>query len=94
MSRTLKETKRFKTDKKRIKGAGRYDWDKMCKIVMELMNDRSLDPKHHDHNLSGEYYGVRECHIEPDWLLIFDKSGNVNTGDLTLIRTGSHSELF
>ncbi len=94
MSRTLKETKRFKADKKRIKGAGCYDWVKMRNIVKELMNDRPLDPKHCDHNLAGEYHGVRECHIEPDWLLIYDKSGDVNTGGLTLIRTGSHSELF
>ena len=94
MPRTLTETRRFKMDKKRIKGSGRYDWDKMRKIVIELMNDRPIDPKHCDHKLSGEYYGVRECHIEPDWLLIFDKSGDVATGNLTLIRTGSHSELF
>ena len=83
-------------DKKRIKGSGRYDWDKMLNIVIELMNDRPIDSKHCDHKLSGEYYGVRECHIEPDWLLIYDKSGNVDVdkGNLTLIRTGSHSELF
>ncbi len=81
-------------DKKRIKGAGRYDWDKMRKIVIELMNDRPIDSKHCDHKLSGEFFGVRECHIEPDWLLIYNKSGDVDTGNLTLIRTGSHSELF
>lgn len=81
-------------DKKRIKGVGRYDWSKMRKIVIELMNDRPIDSIHCDHKLSGEYCGVRECHIEPDWLLIYDKSGNVDTGNLTLIRTGSHSELF
>ena len=92
MSRKLKETGQFKTDKKRIKGSGRHDWEKMRHVVKELMNDRSLDAKHCDHKLSGVQ--VRECHIEPDWLLIYDKSGDVKTGDLTLIRTGTHSDLF
>ena len=62
MPRMLTETKRFKMDKKRIKGSGRYDWDKMRKVVIELMNDRPIDPRHCDHKLSGEYFGVRECH--------------------------------
>ena len=69
----LKETGQFKKDKKRIKGSGRYDWTKMRDVVKELMNDRPLDKKYLDHELSGEYAGVRECHIEPDWLLIYDK---------------------
>lgn len=94
MSRFLKETGQFKTDKKRIKGSGRYDWEKMRTTVKELMNDRPLDQKHHDHDLSGEYEGARECHIEPDWLLIYDKTGPAETGILKLIRTGTHSELF
>jgi len=94
MSRFLKETGQFKTDKKRVKGSGRYDWEKMRAIVKELMNDRPLEVKHHDHDLTGEYAGVRECHIEPDWLLIYDKEGTATSGMLKLIRTGSHSELF
>lgn len=94
MPRTLKETGQFKKDKKRIKGSGRYDWTKMRDVVKELMNDRLLDKKYLDHELSGEYAGVRECHIEPDWLLIYDKEGSLRTGTLKLIRTGSHSELF
>ena len=58
------------------------------------MNDRPLEVKHRDHDLSGDYAGVRECHVEPDWLLIYDKAGDVKTGTLKLIRTGSHSEMF
>ena len=61
----------------------------MREAVKELMNDRPLDVKHRDHELSGE-----ECHIEPDWLLVYDKEGPLNGGSLKLIRTGSHSELF
>ena len=94
MPRELKETSQFKTDKKRIKGSGRHDWTRMRAVVKELMNDRALDAKHRDHALSGDYDGVRECHIEPDWLLIYDKSGSVREGSLRLIRTGSHSDLF
>lgn len=94
MARALKETHQFKSDKKRFERSGRYDWEKMRSVVKELMNDRPLDKKHQDHKLSGEYEGARECHVEPDWLLIYDKDGDVMTGILTLIRTGSHSELF
>ena len=94
MPRTLKETSQFKTDKKRIKGSGRYDWEKMRSVVKELMNDRPLDKRHHDHELSGEYEGARDCHVEPDWLLIYDLEGPVQTGTLKLIRTGTHSDLF
>ena len=94
MSRALKETGQFKSDKKRIKGSGRYDWKEMRSVVKELMNDRPLQKKHEDHNLTGEYVGARCCHVEPDWLLIYDKNGDVKTGTLKLIRTGSHSELF
>lgn len=94
MSRALKETSQFKTDKKHIKRSGRYNWDEMRAVVRQLMNDRPLDEKLGDHKLGGEYEGTRECHIEPDWLLIYDKSGELKSGQLTLIRTGSHSELF
>jgi mRNA interferase YafQ len=94
MSRAIKETSQFKSDKKRIKRSGRYDWEKMRSVVKELMNDRLLDEKQRDHSLSGEYEGTRECHVAPDWLLVYDKDGDAKTGTLTLIRTGSHSELF
>ena len=94
MSRALKETRQFRSDKKRIQRSGRYDWEKMRAIVRELMNDRPLDPKHKDHGLVGEYEGVRECHVAADWLLIYDKQGTLASGALVLIRTGSHSELF
>lgn len=94
MARALEETSQFKRDKKRIKGSGRYDWEKMRALVKELMNDRPLEQKHRDHALSGEYAGVRECHVEPDWLLIYDRKGSLTKGSLQLIRTGTHSELF
>jgi mRNA interferase YafQ len=94
VARTLEETSQFKRDKKRIKGSGRYDWNKMRAVVKELVNDRPLEQKHRDHELSGEYAGVRECHVESDWLLIYDREGALQSGSLKLIRTGTHSELF
>ena len=94
LARTLEETSQFKRDKKRIKGSGRYDWDKMRAVVKDLINDRPLEQKHRDHELSGEYAGVRECHVEPDWLLIYDREDTLESGSLKLIRTGTHSELF
>ena len=94
MPRVLRETGQFKKDKKHIKGSGRYDCNKMRSVVKELMNDRLLQARHRDHELSGDYAGVRECHVEADWLLVYDKEGDVKTGTLKLVRTGSHSELF
>lgn len=94
LARTLEETSQFKRDKKCIKGSGRYDWDKMRAVVKDLINDRPLEQKHRDHELSGEYAGVRECHVEPDWLLIYDREDTLESGSLKLIRTGTHSELF
>ncbi len=94
MARTLEETSQFKRDKKRIKGSGRHDWNKMQAVVKELMNDRPLEPRHRDHDLSGDYAGVRECHVGSDWLLIYDREGTLMNGSLKLIRTGTHSELF
>ncbi len=94
MPRALEETSQFKRDKKRVKGSGCHDWAKMRDVVAQLMNDRPLDQRHRDHALSGEYEGVRECHIAPDWRLIYDKQGPAEGGFLRLVRTGSHSELF
>lgn len=61
-------------------------------IIEKLANGEALEEKHHDHALSGSFAGFRECHIKPDWLLIY----RVNNGTLvlTLIDTGSHSDLF
>lgn len=94
MSRDLRETAQFKSDKKRIKKSGRHDWEKLRRLVTLLMNDAPLPAKNRDHTLSGVYAGVRECHIEPDWLLVYDRKGPFESGELILVRTGSHSELF
>ena len=94
MPRDLRETALFKSDKKRVNKSGRYDWEKLRKVVAMLMNDQVLPVKNRDHKLSGVYAGVRESHIEPDWLLIYDRQGSLESGALVLVRTGSHSELL
>ncbi|EFL91706.1 addiction module toxin [Candidatus Regiella insecticola LSR1] len=58
---------------------------------MALANDKPLEPRSRDHDLSGDWAGYRECHIKPDLLLIYRKQG---ADTLRLARIGSHSELF
>ncbi len=88
---TIKYHTMFKKDFKRIKKRG-YDISRLEKIVELLANEVPLPEQFKDHNLSGNYNGFRECHIAPDWLLIYQ----VNNNELVLVlsRTGSHSELF
>ena len=62
----------------------------MCVPQQQLATEEALDPRYRDHPLQGNWRGYRECHIEPDWLLIY----NVENDTLRLGRTGSHSELF
>ena len=59
---------------------------------LKLANGEQLETKYRDHDLAGNYKGCRECHIEPDWLLIYEVINDVLV--LMLYRVGSHSELF
>ncbi len=88
---TIKYHTMFKKDFKRIKKRG-YDISRLEKIVELLANEVPLPEQFKNHNLSGNYNGFRECHIAPDWLLIYQ----VNNNELVLVlsRTGSHSDLF
>lgn len=61
-------------------------------IVEKLLNGIPLEEKHRDHELKGKHKGFRECHIQPDWLLIYLLENDVLT--LTLVDTGTHSDLF
>jgi mRNA interferase YafQ len=94
MAREIKITSQFKSDKKRIERSGRHNWEKMRLVVEALMNDQLLPERNRDHALTGDYVGTRECHVAPDWLLIYLKTGDLQSGSITLIRTGSHSDLF
>ncbi|MBR1391192.1 MAG: type II toxin-antitoxin system YafQ family toxin [Lachnospiraceae bacterium] len=61
-------------------------------VVNTLASQKKLDKKYRDHNLTGEYKGFRECHIEPDWLLVYRVDDDAL--ELFLFRSGSHSDLF
>jgi mRNA interferase YafQ len=58
--------------------------------MRRLANEEPLDPRFRDHKLSGDWKDLRECHIEPDWLLIYLVVGE----EITFVRTGTHSDLF
>ena len=68
--------------------------DELNQIIFKLANDEELPPQNRDHNLTGDYAGTRECHIHPDWLLIYSKEDQESVKILTLLRTGTHSDLF
>ena len=84
-------TTQFKKDIKLAKKQGK-DTDKIFEVVEKLANDEVLEAKYKDHCLTGDYKDCRECHIEPDWLLIYKKYDSELI--LMLVRTGSHSDLF
>ena len=87
--RTIRRTSQFKRDVKQMQRQGK-DLGKLKKVLESLVKDEKLSQKYRDHVLVGQYKGTRECHIEPDWLLIYELAES----KVVLIRTGSHSDLF
>jgi len=87
----LKSTTQYRKDRKRLIKQG-LTLSLLDEVIEKLVNEETLDPKYKDHALKGNYFGFRECHIQPDWLFIYaiDKGNLI----LTATRTGSHSELF
>ncbi len=88
--KTIVQTSQFKQDLKRLKNSGRYTIDDLLMIVELLACNQPLPEKHREHSLTGNWKGYKECHIKPDWLLIYQPLSD----KLVLARTGSHSELF
>jgi len=82
-------TTQFKKDYKRLKKQNK-DLSKLRIVIEKLSSGNSLESSYYDHPLSGNWKNHRDCHIEPDWLLIY----RITSEDLFLERTGSHSELF
>jgi mRNA interferase YafQ len=82
-------TKQFKQDFKKVLRRGK-DLEKLKAIMAKLAAQENLDLKHRDHQLIGNFKNRRECHIEPDWLLIYKIEGD----KIIFERTGSHSDLF
>ena len=91
MKLQVKFSNKFKNDLKLAKKQNK-NIDKLFIVIEKLANQEKLDDKYRDHSLIGEYKGLRECHIEPDWLLIYYIENNTLT--LVLARIGSHSDLF
>ncbi len=91
MRMTLVPTSQFKKDYKRVKKRG-YDMAELHGVLEKLLRGEVLDARSRDHALTGNYAGFRECHIRPDWLLVYA----VNDDELILVasRTGTHSDLF
>ncbi len=84
-------TTAFKKDYKRAMKRG-SDIELIDTAIKLLASGKPLPPDYKDHNLSGNWKGFRECHILPDWLIIYKKESNILV--LTLVRTGTHSDLF
>jgi mRNA interferase YafQ len=82
-------TNQFKKDLKRVSKRGK-NIDKLEFIINTLQTENNLDARYRNHLLTGDWFPCSECHIEPDWLLIYQKTQT----ELILIRTGSHSDLF
>jgi len=82
-------TNRFRKDKKKMEKRG-ADFSKLSKILILLQVDKSLPLSARPHKLTGNWNGFWECHIEPDWLLIY----TVDEDAVGLVRTGTHADLF
>ena len=86
-----KTTKQFEKDFKLIIKQGR-DLEKLKAIMKKLTNQEPLDMRYKDHKLIGNLEGHRECHIEPNWLLVYRIQQSEET--IVFVRTGSHSDIF
>jgi mRNA interferase YafQ len=80
----------FRKDYKRLQRSPRHDLDELKAVVAMLAQGAALPERLRDHALGGNWQGCRDCHLRPDWLLIYWLSPDT----LTLLRTGSHSDIF
>ncbi len=86
----IRRTSAFKKDVKRLMKQGR-DLSKLAAVVDAIADGKQLEERHRDHELVGNRRGFRDCHIEPDWVLIYKLDKDVLI--LTLTRTKTHAEL-
>ena len=91
MNRDIVWTARFKKDYK-LAMKRHLDIELLDDIIRALSRGETLPEKNKDHELSGDWAGHRECHIQPDWLLVYRIEGDILV--LTLARTGTHADLF
>ncbi|MCX5814279.1 MAG: type II toxin-antitoxin system YafQ family toxin [Proteobacteria bacterium] len=88
--RTIVQTSQFKTDLKKIAKSRKHNKNDFLAVLELLVNESPLPSKYRDHDLGEKWKHQRECHIKPDWLLIY----RLENERLCLVRTGSHAELF
>lgn len=91
MTYNIKPTNQFKKDLKTVQKRG-YNLNLLTEVIQLLADGQKLPEKNRDYSLSGNFAGCRECHIAPDWLLIYELSDSDLI--LYLTRTGTHSDLF
>lgn len=87
--RKITITTQFEKSLKTIKKRG-YELNKLRTVILRLSEGKLTDRSYSDHPLKGKYEGLRECHLAPDWLLIYFSSDE----EIILIKTGSHADLF
>jgi mRNA interferase YafQ len=87
----IKPSTKFQKDLKRVQKRG-YNINLIKEVIRKLADGEVLEPKYRDHSLSGDYSNCRECHITPDWLLVYEIYEEELI--LYLTRTGTHSDLF
>lgn len=88
---TLEFTNQFLKDLKKARQRN-FDENRLNDIIQLLLEGSKLPKKYKEHRLKGVYHGMYECHVAPDWLLIYLKEKRIKL--ITLIRTGTHSDLF
>ena len=82
---------RFKKELKLMEKRN-LDMKKIFAVMLDLQNEVPLQPKHREHLLSGDFNGFLECHVEPDWLIVYKIDLQAN--EIYFARTGTHSDLF
>jgi mRNA interferase YafQ len=87
--RTPSYTTQFERDLRLLQRRGK-DTSKLRQVLTALINEEPLAERHRDHPLRGNFRDRRECHVEPDWLLIY----KLNDAEIIFERTGTHSDLF
>ena len=91
--RTIVLSGQYKKDLK-LARRRKFPEEELNRVIFDLANDVPLSPERKDHGLSGSLSGLRECHVRPDWLLVYSKEEDGEIHILNLFRTGTHSDLF
>jgi len=86
---SIRDKRQFRKDYKKLRSSGK-SLSRLAEVIDALAAGEPLPERCRDHALVGNYAGCRECHVSPDWLLIYQTTET----ELILVRTGSHSELF